>query len=55
MSNTPGASPERVFRRAGLSYTDLRDFIFQIDALGALRRIDGADPRYEIGGARAWH
>jgi UbiD family decarboxylase len=30
-------------------YRDLRDFITQIDALNALRRIDGADPHHEIG------
>jgi UbiD family decarboxylase len=32
-----------------LPYQDLRDFITQIDALRALRRIDGADPHHEIG------
>jgi 4-hydroxy-3-polyprenylbenzoate decarboxylase len=31
-------------------YKDLRDFIKQVDALGALRRIDGADPHFELGG-----
>ena len=31
-------------------YSDLRGFIDQVDKLGALRRINGADPRYEIGG-----
>ena len=31
-------------------YKDLREFIAEVEALGALRRIDGADPRYEIGG-----
>ena len=31
-------------------YKDLREFIKQVDALGALRRIDGADPRFELGG-----
>ncbi len=31
-------------------YQDLREFISAVDALGALRRIDGADPRHEIGG-----
>jgi 4-hydroxy-3-polyprenylbenzoate decarboxylase len=31
-------------------YQDLRDFIGLLDKLGALRRIDGADPRFEIGG-----
>src|ERR1700753_4065954 len=31
-------------------YKDLRDFIGAVDKLGALRRIDGADPRFEIGG-----
>ena len=27
-------------------YKDLREFIEQVDKLGALRRIDGADPRF---------
>src|SRR5262245_11218178 len=31
-------------------YRDLREFIEAVDKLGALRRIEGADPRYEIGG-----
>jgi UbiD family decarboxylase len=31
-------------------YKDLRHFIELVDQLGALRRIAGADPRYEIGG-----
>jgi UbiD family decarboxylase len=31
-------------------YRDLREFIELVDQLGALRRIDGADPRCEIGG-----
>jgi UbiD family decarboxylase len=31
-------------------YGDLREFIAQVDRLGALRRINGADPRFEIGG-----
>ena len=31
-------------------YKDLREFIELVDALGALRRIEGADPRFEIGG-----
>jgi UbiD family decarboxylase len=31
-------------------YKDLREFIDLVDQLGALRRIDGADPRSEIGG-----
>src|ERR1700691_6290189 len=31
-------------------YKDLRDFIAAVEKLGALRRIDGADPRFEIGG-----
>ena len=33
-----------------MPYKDLREFISQVDALGALRRIDGADPRFELGG-----
>ena len=32
-----------------MPYQDLREFIAEIDRLGALRRIDGADPRHEIG------
>jgi 4-hydroxy-3-polyprenylbenzoate decarboxylase len=31
-------------------YEDLREFIEQVDQLGALRRIEGADPLYEVGG-----
>ena len=31
-------------------YEDLRGFIEQVDQLGALRRIEGADPLYEVGG-----
>ena len=31
-------------------FKDLRDFIAAVDKLGALRRIEGADPRFEIGG-----
>jgi 4-hydroxy-3-polyprenylbenzoate decarboxylase len=31
-------------------YEDLREFIEQVDALGALRRVEGADPLYEVGG-----
>jgi UbiD family decarboxylase len=31
-------------------YDDLRSFIARVEALGALRRIDGADARLEIGG-----
>ncbi len=31
-------------------YQDLRGFISAVDALGALRRIDWADPHHEIGG-----
>src|SRR5215468_3309930 len=37
-------------RMARVSYVDLRGFIEQVDRLGALRRIDGADPYLEIGG-----
>ncbi|HUI95934.1 MAG TPA: UbiD family decarboxylase [Xanthobacteraceae bacterium] len=33
-----------------MPYQDLREFIAQVDTLGALRRVDGADPRFEIGG-----
>jgi UbiD family decarboxylase len=31
-------------------YKDLREFIGLVDQLGALRRIDGADSRFEVGG-----
>lgn len=31
-------------------YKDLRGFIKQVDELGALRRVNGADPKFEIGG-----
>ena len=31
-------------------YKDLRGFIKQVDELGVLRRINGADPRFELGG-----
>jgi 4-hydroxy-3-polyprenylbenzoate decarboxylase len=31
-------------------YKDLREFIERVDALHALRRIEGADPRFEVGG-----
>src|SRR5690349_22595255 len=39
-------------KRGGISvaYADLREFIAQVEGLGALRRIEGADPRFEIGG-----
>jgi 4-hydroxy-3-polyprenylbenzoate decarboxylase len=31
-------------------YKDLRGFIREVDELGVLRRVDGVDPRYELGG-----
>jgi len=31
-------------------YKDLREFIERVDALHALRRIEGADPHFEVGG-----
>ena len=31
-------------------YKDLREFIALVDKLGALRRVAGADTRFEIGG-----
>jgi 4-hydroxy-3-polyprenylbenzoate decarboxylase len=37
--------------RGGLViYKDLRGFIKQVDELGALRRVNGADQKYELGG-----
>ncbi len=35
---------------SGRLYADLREFIDQVEQLGALRRIEGADPVCEIGG-----
>src|SRR4051794_11386603 len=37
-------------RLGRVGYQDLRSFIEQVDELGALRRVDGADVRFEIGG-----
>jgi UbiD family decarboxylase len=39
-----------VLRMGRVSYVDLRGFIDEVDSLGALRRINGADPYVEIGG-----
>src|SRR5215813_7734228 len=39
-----------VLRMARVSYVDLRGFIDEVGRLGALRRIDGADPYLEVGG-----
>ena len=33
-----------------MAYKDLREFIAEVEKLGALRRVAGADPRYELGG-----
>ena len=33
-----------------MTYKDLRGFIDQVEGLGALRRIDGVDPHFELGG-----
>src|ERR1700745_1141694 len=46
-----GCSPRRAPSAAGAKrmYKDLREFIELVDKLGALRRIEGADPRFEIG------
>jgi len=43
-----GSPPSRR-RRSVVPYRDLRAFIAEIEGLGALRRIDGADLRHEIG------
>ena len=37
-------------RRNDTTYRDLRDFIAEVDRLGVLRRIEGADPQFELGG-----
>jgi 4-hydroxy-3-polyprenylbenzoate decarboxylase len=34
----------------GVIYKDLRGFIKQVDELGVLRRVHGADPKFELGG-----
>src|SRR5215469_13992212 len=39
-----------VMEMARVTYVDLRGFIDQVDRMGALRRIEGADPYLEIGG-----
>jgi UbiD family decarboxylase len=39
-----------VVKMARVGYVDLRGFIDEVDRLGALRRIEGADPHLEIGG-----
>src|SRR5262252_9825160 len=46
-----GCYPARASSAAGASgmYQDLREFITLVDKLGALRRIEGADPKFEIG------
>src|ERR1700757_2507146 len=46
-----GCYPARAPSAAGAKrmYKDLREFIELVDKLGALRRIEGADPRFEIG------
>jgi UbiD family decarboxylase len=36
--------------RDDVMYKDLRGFIKQVDELGALRRVNGADPKFELGG-----
>ena len=33
-----------------MPYRDLREFIAQVEKLGVLRQVEGADPRYELGG-----
>ena len=42
----PEPAPEPALR----PYADLREFIARVDALGALRRVEGADPHLEVGG-----
>src|SRR5215510_10989383 len=39
-----------MLRDQSLTYRDLRDFITATERLGALRRIDGVDPDFELGG-----
>src|SRR6201987_5200652 len=46
-----GCYPARASSAAGANgmYKDLREFIELVDKLGGLRRIEGADPCFEIG------
>src|SRR6266446_7667872 len=46
-----GCYPAHASSAAGANrmYKDLREFIELVDKLGALRRIEDADPRFEIG------
>ena len=46
-----GCYPARAPSAAGAKrmYKDLREFIELVDKLGGLRRIEGADPCFEIG------
>src|ERR1700689_3737475 len=46
----PLTCPALLFARTFKMYRDLRQFIDLVDELGALRRIEGASPRFEIGG-----
>jgi UbiD family decarboxylase len=36
--------------RCNVTYRELREFIQQVEGLQALRQVEGADPRFEIGG-----
>src|SRR5688572_26422639 len=50
-ATTSSAPPRWSMRPSGFPmYEDLREFITQVDELGALRRVEGADPLYELGG-----
>src|SRR5207237_54901 len=48
-SGGAGKKRGRVTVRSPAMYKDLRDFVERVDKLGELRRIEGADPRFEIG------
>src|SRR5712672_3707144 len=41
---------DRAERVGAVIYKDLRGFIKQVDELGVLRRVHGADPKFELGG-----
>jgi UbiD family decarboxylase len=38
------------YKKNDVIYKDLREFIAEVDMLGALRHVAGADPRFELGG-----
>jgi 4-hydroxy-3-polyprenylbenzoate decarboxylase len=48
--NHAGRNKSTAVEDSAVGYRDLREFITQVEALGALRHVEGADPRFELGG-----